>query len=264
MAYHDTGRRQVRIHRLTSFMSPTFQSVPCLQDLPEPSQSRPFIRARHPHGMKIPRAKLCHNHTYRTPAGAVYPSVTTILSATKPRDAADGLEAWRARVGGGVADHIMRESADIGTQTHMLNESYLNRTPYTNTRLLARAHHENFIPYLDRITRVYGTEQPLYSDHMKVAGTADCIAEYGGQTSIIDYKTKRKPQQPGWITDYHIQTAAYAMMFTDMTGMHIQQCVILVSSECDTMQEFISDPRKHSADFLARLHKYDAKIRPGP
>lgn len=197
-------------------------------------------------------------HQYRTPSGAIYPSVTTILGATT-RD--DGLERWRYTVGQDVADYITQEAATIGTQAHRMNEDFLNGKEFGDVRLLARAHHENFRPHLDRIDAIYGTELPLYSDTMMVAGTADCIAEYDGTLSVIDYKTKRVPQQDDWVLDYHRQAAAYCMMFKERTGITIKQCVILVSSERDTMQVFISDPYEHAVGFLMRLAEYDRTIR---
>lgn len=208
--------------------------------------------------LNISRARLREeDHRYVTPAGAVYPSVTTILGATKPADAVDGLEKWRAKVGVAVADYITMEASEIGKEAHGLNEDYLNGRAVKATKLLARAHHEKFIPYLNRIDRIYGTEVPLYSDMMEIAGTADCIADYGGKLCIIDYKTKRVEQKPEWVTDYYLQTAAYCMMFTEMTKMKVEQCVILASSESDTIQEFRADPREHAAAFILRLQEYD-------
>ena len=211
--------------------------------------------------VRIPKARLVEGHQYMTPAGATYPSVTTVLGATKPVDAVDGMESWRARIGNDVADYITKEAAETGSQAHALNESYINGEKYGRARLLAKAHHRNFIPYLNRMGKIYGVELPLYSDTMRVAGTADCIAEYDGIPSIIDYKTKRIPQQRNWIDDYMLQTAAYSMMFTTLSGIMIRQCVILVSSERDTMQEFVSDPRDHAAGFLLRLAQYDRTAR---
>ena len=52
------------------------------------------------------------------------------------------------------------------------------------------------------------------------------------------------------------------MMFTALSGIRVRWCVILVSSERDTMQEFVSDPRDHAAEFLLRLAEYDKKERP--
>lgn len=208
------------------------------------------------------RSRLIAGHRYLTPDGGIYPSVTTILGATKTVDEEGGLAAWRARVGEQVADYVTREAAEIGTEAHQMNEDYLNRVPARPVkRLLARAHHENFRPHLDRITNIHGTEVPLHSDMLCIAGTADCIAEYDGVPSIIDYKTKRAPQQPDWINAYHAQAAAYAIMYRELTGIEIRQGVILVSSERDTMQVFRSDPRDHALEFLKRLTIYDRNSR---
>lgn len=209
----------------------------------------------------VPRAILTKGHRYRTPDGSIYKSVTTVLGATKPADEVDDLDRWRVMVGEDVADYIMHEASAIGTQAHRLNEDYLNGKAPEPARLLARAHHENFRPHLDRMDRIYGTELPLYSKDMKVAGTADCIAEYDGVLSVIDYKTKRMQQQPDWVTDYYLQATAYCMMFKEMTGIAIKQCVILVSSERDTIQEFLADPHDHAADFLLRLKEHERMER---
>lgn len=211
--------------------------------------------------VNVPRASLTKGHRYRTPDGSIYPSVTTILNSTKPADAVDDLDRWRAMVGEDVANYIMHEAATIGTQAHRLNEDYLNGKESEPARLLARAHHENFRPHLDRMDRIYGTELPLFSRDMKIAGMADCIAEYDGILSVIDYKTKRTQQQPDWVTDYHLQATAYCMMFKEMTGIAIKQCVILVSSERDTIQEFLADPREHAAAFLLRLKEHERMER---
>lgn len=214
------------------------------------------------HAPAFPRARLVAGHHYRTPEGETYPSVTTILGATKTIDEEGGLAVWRARVGEQVADYVTNRAAEIGTEAHQMNEDYVNRVPVRAARhLLARAHHENFRPHLDRITDIHGTEVPLYSDMLGIAGTADCIAEYDGVPSIIDYKTKRTPQQPDWINVYHAQAAAYAIMYRELTGIEIRQGVILVSSERDTMQAFTSDPRDHALEFLKRLAAYDRDRR---
>ena len=110
--------------------------------------------------VRIPRARLAEGHLYVMPAGATYPSVTTILDATKPVDAVTGMDAWRAWVGDDVADHITREAAETGSQAHTLNEAYVTGQEYAGAGLLARAHHENFVPYMDRIGTIYGAECP--------------------------------------------------------------------------------------------------------
>ncbi len=206
--------------------------------------------------LSIPRATLTEDHHYRTPAGKLYPSVTTILGSTKDKS---GLEQWRERMGKQVANYIMSYAADMGTKVHQLNEDYLNGKEQKDYGLFARAHFENFLPQLNKIDMIHGTEVPLYSDEMRIAGMADCIAEYDGVLSIIDYKTKRARQEPDWIIDYYLQTSAYCMMLKTLSGIEVNQCVIIVSSEQDTMQVFKSNPREYAAPFLLRLEQYDLK-----
>lgn len=225
------------------------------------SQAAPALLDQRGPGYAFAGAKMVNGHRYRTPEGVIYPSVTTILQATKHQVDGDELEVWGHRVGHDVADYVMRRAAEIGTQAHRLNEDYVMRRQSGKSKLLlARAHHENFRPYLDRM-EAYGVEVPLYSDGMRIAGTADCIAEYDGTLSVIDYKTKRSPQREEWIADYYMQAAAYAMMFYGLTGIEIRRGVILVSSEQDTMQEFVTDLRKHADAFVGRLAAYDVKHR---
>ena len=119
-----------------------------------------------------------------------------------------------------------------------------------NFMLLSHAHHQKFIPYLNKIDIIHGIEAKLYSNVMGLAGTADCIGMYNGKLSIIDYKTKRSSQRKEWMTDYFIQTSCYARMWEELTGQKIEQLVILASSEQNTIQEFIakSDVYKNLLD----------------
>lgn len=72
-------------------------------------------------------------------------------------------------------------------------------------------------------------ETPLYSDTLKVAGRVDLIAEYDGQLSIIDFKTARRRKSREEIDCYFQQTAAYAIMFEELTGIPIHNIVILMA-----------------------------------
>ncbi len=217
---------------------------------------------------KFQSARMIPGHKYQTPDGKhVYDSVTTILNNTKDQKVTQQLEEWRQSLGNAVADYILHESAIVGTQAHKLNEDYLygvTSDDHTDeTRLLARAHHENFKPYLDKIDNIHGIEMILHSDTLQIAGTSDCIAEYNGVLSIIDYKTKRSPQRFEWISDYFLQAAAYSIMYEELTGIRINRAVILVSSERDTIQAFVSDITDYTRDeFLARLaiYQYPDKI----
>ncbi len=193
-------------------------------------------------------------HIYITPDGVKLRSVTTMLHKTKPAKDKKQLTTWRDKMGKPVAQYIMNTAAIIGTETHRLNENYINmERDSCNYSLLSYAHHKNFIPYLNKIKDVFGVEPKLFSSEMGLAGTADLVAEYNGKLSIIDYKTKRSRQKKEWMTEYFIQTAAYAKMWEELTGQTIEQLVILASSEQNTLQEFISEPANHYNALEQRL-----------
>lgn len=195
-----------------------------------------------------------YTHIYITPLGKRLRSVTTMLNKTKSEEDKKQLNDWKDRVGHQVVKYIFETSGIIGIQTHILNENYLKmNVQKSNYLLLSHAHHRNFIPYLNKISNIYGIEVKLYSDSMGLAGTADGIVEYDGKLSIIDYKTKRSSQKEEWIIDYFIQTAAYAKMWKEITGQTIERVVILVSSEKNTIQEFISEPQKYYSNLDQRL-----------
>jgi genome maintenance exonuclease 1 len=162
---------------------------------------------------------------YLTPEGNHYPSITTILgSQPKP-----GLVEWRERVGDEEADKIMREASTLGTTVHLLCENYLNNNELksNNDEAISVFNRLRFI--LSNIDNIVGLEIPLYSDYLRVAGTTDCIADYNGKLSVIDFKTSRKPKKPEWIEDYYIQAFFYSSAFFEMTGCIPEQIVILIA-----------------------------------
>ena len=191
---------------------------------------------------------------YATPEGNKYPSITTVLSVRSKT----GLMEWRKRVGNDVANHIAKTAAARGTKVHHMCEDYLNNMRY-NFPDKFKEHRKNFLPYclfsqlkekvLCNINNIYAQEAGLYSDKYRVAGRVDCIAEYNGVPSIIDFKTSTKERKDEWNESYYIQGSAYAEMFGERTGMEISQVVILVVTEDGTVQEFI----KEKYDYLDAL-----------
>jgi genome maintenance exonuclease 1 len=82
-----------------------------------------------------------------------------------------------------------------------------------------------------------------------MAGRVDCVAEYNGKLSIIDFKSSKSAKKAEWIEGYFAQATAYAIMWQEMTGEPIDQVVILVSSMDGTHQEFV----RKSIDYVPRL-----------
>jgi len=187
---------------------------------------------------------------YETPEGNKYPSITTVLSVRNKK----GLMEWRKRVGNDVANHISRTAAARGTKVHHMCEDYLNNMESEWPEKF-KEHKKNFLPYclftqlkekvLCNVNNIYAQEAGLYSDKYKVAGRVDCIAEYKGTLSIIDFKTSTKEKNDEWNESYYIQGSAYAEMFGERTGIEISQVVILVVTEDGTVQEFIKDKQEY-------------------
>ena len=195
-------------------------------------------------------------HWYQTvTTGNIYPSISTVLSSTMSASKRDGLEAWKA--GEPAHTYITDTAKRIGLQLHKIIEDHLRGNLFLDQfDLLPSAHFRNLETYLKNISNVVCIEQRMYSDKMRVAGTTDLIAEYNGVLSVIDYKTKRKPQIDEYMYEYYIQTACYAQMFKEITGTDIPQIVILVSSEKNTRQEFIKPCDVYVEPMLERLDQY--------
>jgi genome maintenance exonuclease 1 len=173
-----------------------------------------------------------------------------MLQKTQTKEKQEGLQNWRDQEI--AADYITEQAAVVGSETHKLIENYLNGEEILeNFRLLSEAHFNNLLPFVDKINDIHGIELRLYSDKMKLAGTSDCIANYDGKLSIIDYKTKRSNQREEWLTDHFIQATSYGVMFKELTGINVEQIVILVSSEKNTRMEFMKNPD----DYLSLLEQ---------
>ena len=98
---------------------------------------------------------------------------------------------------------------------------------------------------LHKIDNIRAQECGLYSNKYKVAGRVDCIAEYEGKLSIIDFKTSSKERNDEWNENYYIQASAYAEMFEERTGIEINQICVLVVTEDGAVQEFVKDKKEY-------------------
>lgn len=186
---------------------------------------------------------------YFTESGAAYPSVTTVLSVLSR----DAIREWRKRVGAEEANKISRQASTRGTKIHTLCEDILNNKEVDTSKmsLLDREMFDKFRPLLDRIDNIHGQEVALFSDHLRLAGRVDCIAEFDGKLSIIDFKTAKKPKRKEWIENYFAQAAGYAIMYEERTGIPINRSAILIAVEGDEPQVFV-ETRDNYVDVLLK------------
>ena len=143
---------------------------------------------------------------YKTPSGRAYPSVTTVTSLHN----AEGIAKWRARVGAEEANRISSKASARGARIHSLCEAYL-RNERCEPDIFDKELFGSIEQWLGDIDNIHALEDPLYSDYLQVAGTVDCIAEFQGKLSIIDFKTASKPKDRDDIYNYFMQTAAYSV-----------------------------------------------------
>jgi genome maintenance exonuclease 1 len=160
---------------------------------------------------------------YETPSGKAYPSVTTVVGLVKK----DIINEWRKRVGDAEANRISSTAANRGTRMHTYCEKYLLNEEVSPS-LFDQEMFGKLKPHLNDIDNVHALEQPLYSDHLQVAGTVDCIAEYKGKMSVIDFKTSKRIKSRDDIHDYFMQCSAYAVAFEEMTGIPVPQLIIIM------------------------------------
>ena len=190
---------------------------------------------------------------YDTPTG-FYPSITTVLGVRKEKK--KGLLEWRNRVGNDVANHIMRTAAARGTAVHTMCEDFLNNKEVVKDDF-------PFLPWclfsqlkptlVKSVNNIYAQEAGLWSEKYRLAGRVDCIAEWNGVPSIIDFKTSRSERKESYNFEYYMQASAYAEMFEERTGIEINQIVILVVTEDGLVQEFVKDKNDYLQDLVETI-----------
>ena len=201
---------------------------------------------------------------YYTIDGVNMPSVTSILGAIPERKVK--IEGWRNAVGEKMANYISASATNRGKATHTLIENHLKNqddksigitavTPIGLFRIMK--------PYLARIDNIHCIEEYLYSKDMGVAGQVDCVAEYKGKLSVIDFKTSTKQRDANYNYANFLQTSAYAKMYEELyPNQKIEQTVILATCEDGFVQEWIHTEDKikehqekfykHTQDFFER------------
>jgi genome maintenance exonuclease 1 len=161
---------------------------------------------------------------YQTPSGKSYPSITTVTGLLNKQ----AIIEWRKRVGEEEANRISNKAARRGTRIHSLCEDFL-RNEEVVPDMFDHELWKTIKPELIRIDNIHALETPLYSDHLQVAGTVDCIAEYDGKLSVIDFKTSSRVKNRDDIHNYFMQCAAYAVAFEELTKVPVPNLVVIMA-----------------------------------
>ena len=183
--------------------------------------------------------------------GKLLPSVTTVTSYQNRKSIAE----WRERVGVDVANQISQFASNNGTKFHKIVEDYVNNLDAdydTEKYEVALKLFNQFKALLDDVNNIHYQESALYSEQLGIAGRVDCIAEYNGKLSVIDFKSSSKPKYENQIQNYFVQETGYAMMYEEMTGNKVEQIVTLISCHSGETQVFVKNP----ADYVDTLKQY--------
>ena len=191
---------------------------------------------------------------YVTPEGKKLPSVTTVVGAQKKQ----AIMEWRQRVGEEVANKISKQATTRGTNMHTLCEHYLNNEPKPPGVVMPDAK-EMFIsikPYLNKINNIHYQEVGLWSSQLGLAGRVDCIGEYGGRLSVIDFKTSKKIKKREDILDYFWQCTAYALMYEELVGTPIDDLVIIMAVDNEQPMIFKEKTQDHIEGLVKAIDFY--------
>ena len=193
---------------------------------------------------------------YVAPDGSRYPSVTTVLGILSE----DSIREWRQRVGEEEANKVSHRASNRGTAVHSVIEKYLRNEDTSDNLPHIKQSLANLRPILDKsIGKIFGLETALYSRHLGMAGRCDCIAEWNGVPSIIDFKTARRIKKKENIASYFAQASAYAIMFEERTGLAIPNTVIVMDVD-DNHPLIFEEHRDNFVELLLSTKKeYDRR-----
>lgn len=191
---------------------------------------------------------------YLTPEGNRYPSVTTVTGYAKKAFFAE----WRKN----NPEEAKRVTVR-GTRFHSLVEKYLNNEEMDRSKinfadlfLFSQAEQE-----INRIDNIHLLETTLWSDTLKLAGRVDCIAEYDGKLSVIDFKSASREKPASDIKEYFMQATAYAIMYQERYGKPVENIVIIMSSEDGMVNVYQMNPLNYVQDLFDSIKEYNSSVQ---
>jgi genome maintenance exonuclease 1 len=193
---------------------------------------------------------------YTTPDGVRLPSVTTVLGAKKK----EAIMKWRKRVGEEEANRVSRKATSRGTNVHTLCERYLNNEELGTIMPDAKEMFLPLKPLLNRINNIHYQECALWSVQLGLAGRVDCIGEFDGVLSVIDFKTSKKVKKKEDIDDYFAQCVAYACMYEELIGIGIEQIVIIMAVEGSEPLLFVEKTENYLNTLLEYIKFYKQQV----
>lgn len=173
--------------------------------------------------------------------GCRLPSVSSILSATKPPEDREALLRWRQRLGDAEARRVAGQASRRGTLTHQYLRHYLLGKDMACPEA-ARPYWESLEAVMSQLDQVRLVESPVFHYDLGYAGRVDCVASYRGMPCVVDWKTSDRPK--GTIErlyDSPIQLAAYCGAVNHAYAehdIHIREALMVVAIPGQTAETF--------------------------
>jgi len=193
---------------------------------------------------------------YETPSGT-YPSVTTVVGWEKSQF----FKEWRKK-----NPKESRRVLNRGNILHETIEDYLNNKSINlmSKPPVVASLFMQMKSKLDEIGNIHALEVPLWSKTLGLAGRVDCVAEYNGELSIIDFKGSTREKYEADIQNYFLQGTAYALMWQERTGTEIKKFNIIISNEdgmpCQVFTGNTIDYVKPLHDTIQKYHEHNKTL----
>ncbi len=195
------------------------------------------------------------NRFYETPLGHL-PSVTTILRATESEESKAKLRKWQHKLdkvhGTGTAILESEKARELGTECHHLISQFLiGNLPLSTTN----PYFPIALNFLKSIRSDWFELEKVVWSQLGYAGTLDCIAEYYGKTTLIDWKTSSRYKRMDWISHHFLQAEAYAIAYEENSETAIKQLAIVVINP-QKIQVFKKSREGLREKWLERLNQF--------
>ncbi len=164
---------------------------------------------------------------YQRKPDVFYPSVTYVLSSF-PKG--KFFENWLKDVGHS-SSYIVKKASEEGTQVHNAAEDYLAGKEITWIDGFGNAKYSldvwrmilRFTQFWDEYKpELISCEEHLFSDTLKIAGTADLVVKINGEIWMLDIKTSNSIHDT-----YNLQLACYTQAWNECFDTPIQRRGIL-------------------------------------
>ena len=164
---------------------------------------------------------------YQRKPDVFYPSVTYVLSSF-PKG--KFFENWLKDVGHS-SSYIVKKASEEGTQVHNAVEDYLAGKEITWIDGFGNAKYSldvwrmilRFTQFWDEYKpELISCEEHLFSDTLKIAGTADLVVKINGEIWMLDVKTSNSIHDT-----YNLQLACYTQAWNECFDTPIQRRGIL-------------------------------------